>query len=100
MIPPLIRAQTGRRHSARLWTAASSLLTAVTALWLLTTFPFNFTHFTDIMPGFVRWMFFWLNDDLAKIPLVLQVIIGPISAVVEILRYIFGGSSTRAAVSR
>lgn len=99
MIPPLIRAQTGNRHAARLWMAASSLLTAVTALWLLTTFPFNFAHFADFLPGFVQWMFFWLNDALARIPLVIEVIVGPISAVVEVMRYLLGGSGRRAAVS-
>src|SRR5512138_3657286 len=64
MIAPLIRALTGRRHPARLWAAASSLLTAVAALWLLINFPFSFAHFTDIMPGPFQWMFFWLNDAI------------------------------------
>lgn len=99
MLPPLIRARMGRRHPARLWVAASSLLTAVTALWLLSTFPFNFAHFADFLPGSVRFMFFWLSDDLAKIPLVLQIIVGPISALVAVWQFLARGSQPSATLS-
>jgi hypothetical protein len=85
---PLVRVSTGRRNPARPLEAASSLLTAMTAVWFLITFPFNFAHFADALPGAVRFVLAWITDDIAKIPLVLQIILSPISALVTIWHYL------------
>jgi hypothetical protein len=96
---PIVRAQSGLRRPARLWMAASSLLTAVMALWLLTTFPFNFAHFADFLPDPVRFLLFWLNDDIARIPLILQIIVGPISALIAVWQYFTHGPRQAAPLS-
>jgi hypothetical protein len=85
---PIVRALTRRRNPARLPEAVTSLLTTLTALWFLIIFPFNFAHFTDALPFEVRFVFSWLNDDIAKIPLVLQIIVGPLSALVTLWRFL------------
>jgi hypothetical protein len=85
---PLIRAFTGHRNPARPFEAASSLFTALTAVWFLLVFPFNFAHFGDVLPTSVRFILTWINDDIGKIPLILQVILGPISAIVTVWQYI------------
>jgi hypothetical protein len=99
MIAPVVRAQTGQRNPARLWMAASTLLTAATGVWLLLVFPFNFAHFADILPGPIRFMFFWLTDDIARIPLALQIIIGPISAIMAVWQYVTHGPRQAAPLS-
>jgi hypothetical protein len=83
---PIVRGLTGRRNPARLLEVFTSLLTAITALWFLIVFPFNFAHFADA-PGEMRFVFAWINDDIGKIPLILQIILGPVSALVTLWRY-------------
>jgi hypothetical protein len=64
------------------------LLTAITAVWFLIVFPFNFAHFADALPGAFGFVLAWITDDIAKIVLVVQIILGPISACVTIWRYL------------
>ena len=85
---PIVRALTGRRNPARPLEAASSLLTAITAVWFLIVFPFNFAHFADALPGGFRFVLAWVTGDIAKILLVLQIILGPVSACVTIWHYL------------
>jgi hypothetical protein len=40
------------------------------------------------LPEAVRFIFAWITNDIGKIPLVLQVIVGPISALVTIWQYV------------
>jgi hypothetical protein len=87
IIPSVIRIITGRRNPARLYDAAASLILAAGSLRLIMVFPFDFTHFTDVFPGFMKFMFAWFTDSLAMIPLYLQVIIGPISAIAKAWQY-------------
>jgi uncharacterized membrane protein HdeD (DUF308 family) len=88
LIAPIMRALSGRRNPARPLEAASSLFTAIAGLWFLIVFPFNFSHFADTLPTTIRFLFAWITDDIGKIPLILQVILGPISALVTTLKYL------------
>jgi len=85
---PIVRASTGRRNPARPLEAAASLFLAIGSLWLLNVFPFSFVHLADTLPAPVRFVLAWVTDDIGRIPLILQVIIGPISALLTIWKYI------------
>ncbi len=84
---PAIRAWMGRRNPARPFEAATSLCLAVGAFWLLTVFPLDYSHLADALPGSFRFILAWVTDDIARVILTLQIIIGPITAVVALWRY-------------
>lgn len=77
---PGVRAVTGRRNPARPFDVATYLFLAIAAVWFLIVFPFNFSHLADALPGAFHFVLAWITNDIGRIVLILQVIIGPISA--------------------
>jgi hypothetical protein len=88
LIAPLIRAVTGRRNPARPFDAAARLFLALGSLWLLIVFPFDFSHLADALPGAFRFVLAWVTNAVGRIPLILQIITGPISAILITWKYI------------
>lgn len=84
---PAIRAWTGHRNPARPFEIATHLFLALGSLWLLMNFPFNFAHLADTLPAGLHFALAWVTDDIGRILLLLQVIIGPIAALLTGLRY-------------
>jgi hypothetical protein len=72
----LARAAVGRRNPVRPFDALYGALLVVTALIFLRVFPFDFSHFPDLLPSVVRPAFFWLTNPVARIVLVLGAIGG------------------------
>lgn len=85
---PAVRAFTGQRNPGRPLEAATSLFLAVGSLWLLRVFPFDFTHLADALPEALRFVLAWTPDILGKVILVMQIILGPVSAVVASWKYL------------
>jgi len=85
---PAVRAGTGRRNLGRPLEVATNVFLAIAALWLLIVFPFNFSHLADILPGAIRFIFAWITNDIGKVVLILQVIVGSISALVTTGKYL------------
>ena len=81
MMAPIMRATTGQRNPGRLWDAAAKLSLSVGSLWLLATFPFDYSHLADVLPGNLHFVLFWITDGIARIILLFQVIIGPFGAI-------------------
>ncbi len=102
IIPPLTRAITGRRNPSRPLEAVDDLLLGVAALVLLLAFPFNFAHFADALPSQIRFIFGWLNNDIARIFLWLPLIFGPFAAIVITIQFLVvsGKESSRITSSR
>ena len=88
IIPPLTRAITGRRNPSRPLEAIDDLLLGIAALVLLLAFPFNFAHFADALPSQIRFIFGWLNNDIARILLWLPLIFGPFAAMVITIQFL------------
>jgi len=87
-VAPAVRALTGHRNPARPFEAVTSLFLAVGSLWLLLVFPFNFTHLADALPGPIHFVLAWVPDGLGKILLIFQIIIGPFSALLTVLKFL------------
>jgi hypothetical protein len=85
---PAIRATTGRRNPGRPFEAATSLFLALGSLWLLIVFPFDYSHLADALPGAIHFVLAWVTNDIGKAVLILQVIIGPISAALTAWKYL------------
>jgi hypothetical protein len=73
---PLARAVTARRNPGRPFEIATNLFLALAALWLLNVFPFDFTHLADALPTALRYVLAWINDDIGRLILILQVLVG------------------------
>jgi hypothetical protein len=41
---------------------------------------FNFSHLADALPGAIRFVLAWITNDIGKVFLILQIIIGSITA--------------------
>jgi hypothetical protein len=91
LIPPIQRFIWGRRDSRQLSEAAADLSLAFGSLWLFIIFPFDFAHLADPLPTNMRFAFAWITNNVARIILLLQVIIGFLSA----LGIMIGGRKLR-----
>ncbi len=87
IVAPLVRAWTGNRNPARPFEIATSLFLAVGSLWLLSVFPFDFSRLAETLPTGLQFALSWITDGVGKLVLLLQVIIGPISALLVALKY-------------
>ena len=85
---PLSRASSGRRNPARRFEVATHLFLAIGSLWLWIAFPFNFAHLADVLPGAIRFVLVWITNDIGKAVLILQVIVGLISAFLTTVKYL------------
>jgi hypothetical protein len=88
LAPPIQRAIQGRVNPSRPVEAISDLLLALGSLWLWHVFPFNFTHIADIFPMQMHFAFVWLTDSVGKFILLLQVVVGAISALSNVVTYL------------
>ena len=88
LVAPVVRAVSGRRNPARPFDIATYLFLAIAAIWFLIAFPFNFAHLADALPGALQFVLAWITNDIGRIFLILQVIIGPISAILTTWKYL------------
>lgn len=88
IIAPLMRALTGNRNPARPFEILTSLFLAVGSFWLLTVFPFDFSRLNATLPTGLQFALAWITDGVGKVLLLLQVIIGPISALLVGAKYL------------
>jgi hypothetical protein len=72
---------------------------ALATLWLLRVFPFDFTHLADALPTGLQFTVAWVNDDIGKIALLLQAVVGVLAALITMTTHLVVGinRSTRRA---
>ena len=92
---PVQRFVQGKRNPARPIEAVSDLSLAIGSLWLRVIYPFDFTHLADPFPHSMRFAFGWINNDVGKWILVLQVVIGFLSCATTLASYL--GMKRKAA---
>jgi len=85
--PPIARAMSGRHNPARPFEVIMNISMAIGSLWLVIVFPFNFAHLTDVLPDTIRFIFSWINNDIGRFVLILQVIISVIVAPLTIFTF-------------
>ncbi len=84
---PIVRALSGRQNPARPFEAAMNLSLALGSLWLVIVFPFSFAHLADVLPDAIQFIFSWINDDIGRFILILQVILGIILAPLTLAKF-------------
>jgi len=75
-IVSLARAAIGGRNAVRPLDALYGAPLVVTGLMLLRVFPFDFSHFPDLLPQAARFAFSWVSDPIGRIALVFMAIGG------------------------
>ena len=89
ILPPFIRAFYGQRNLARPVEVVSNLFVAVAAMWyLFIVFPFEFAHLPDPLPDGLQPIISWIDNDIGKIMLALQLVAGPLTAIWNAGKYL------------
>lgn len=88
LAPPFQRLIQGRRNPARPLEVVTDLLLALGSAILLASFPFDFSHLADPLPVNMRFAFTWINNNIGRLILILQVVIGSISALSTMYSYL------------
>ena len=80
----------GQRLLSRLFdTFGGIIFIAVATAWLIVFFPFDFIHFADVLPDFLRFLVQWTSNDIARILMVFYTIAMGIAAVYAPIGYKF-----------
>lgn len=69
------RAILGKRDKVRPFELVSEVYWAIAALWFLIVFPFNFAHFADPLPHYLRFVISWISNEIGWIILLLTVLV-------------------------
>ena len=76
----------GQKHPSRDLDSYGGLFFATFAIgWLIVVFPFEFTHFADVLPDFLRFLVQWISNEIALVLLILLFIIHLIFAVYSLI---------------
>lgn len=78
----------GRKNAVRSLEVLGGVLFTVASIWLFIVFPFNFSHFADVLPDFLRFLLQWISDDIVKVLLALGIIAAPIIALYNFVLYV------------
>ena len=76
MAGPIARLATGRRNISRLPELAGSAFWILGSVWMFNAFPFNFTHFADVIPEFLQFLVKWITNDIARVLFVFAIVGG------------------------
>ncbi|MEX2162572.1 MAG: hypothetical protein WD751_11775 [Anaerolineales bacterium] len=88
VVPAVIRSSLGLRNPGRPMEVIANAALAAGSLWLFFVFPFDFSHLPDVLPAGVQFLFGWITDGLARIVLILQVVIGTLTAVGKMWKFV------------
>ena len=61
------RAVYGGRNAIRPFDCLNMLFLAVSAFWLLSVFPFDFSQFGGMFPSAIQFAFAWLSNDIGRV---------------------------------
>jgi hypothetical protein len=76
----------GRKDASRNLDSFGGLaFTTVGYAWLFVVFPFEFAHFADVVPDFLRFLVQWISDDIARVLMVLGFIVHLVFAVFSLI---------------
>jgi hypothetical protein len=76
----------GQKHPSRDLDSYGGLFFATFAIgWLIVVFPFDFAHFANALPVFLRFIVQWISNEIALVLLILLFIIHLIFAIYSLI---------------
>jgi hypothetical protein len=89
LAPPVLRFMLGRKNPARLVDIAQMAFFVVAGIYLLSRFPFDFTHFADVLPDYLQPAVDWVTDGIAKFATVVALLAMAVAIPYNWLMYVF-----------
>jgi len=74
MISPAVKSVKGKKSPAKPFEIIGSILMLIALLYFLSSFTFDFSHLSDPLPDFLRWIVQWVSNDIARALMVLATI--------------------------
>ena len=72
----------GRKNLSRDIDAFGGIIfVTIGGAWLFVVFPFEFTHFADVLPDFLRFLVQWISNDIARVLMMLWIIVNLVAAI-------------------
>ena len=72
----------GRKNLSRDIDAFGGIIfVTIGGAWLFVVFPFEFAHFADVLPDFLRFLAQWISNDIARVVIVLWTTVNLVAAV-------------------
>ena len=84
----IIRGAYGKKNAVRPLQSFQGAVIAVSCFWLLSTFPFQFTRLTALLPSFVQVPFWWISNPIGQLLFFLGGIGGLASMATHAVRYV------------
>lgn len=89
MAGPIVKFLTGKRNKSRPAEIIASVFWVVASAWfLMVVFPFDFAHFADVVPDFLRFLVSWITNDIAYVLIAIGMVGGIISVGINTVLYI------------
>ncbi len=85
----LSRFGVGRKNVLRPFETGWTVFGLISFVWFLVVFPFAFSEFANVVPGFLRFLVSWVSDGVAQVVLVIAVVGTAAFAVYNALLYAF-----------
>jgi hypothetical protein len=80
----------GRKHPSRDFDTYGGLQFATISIaWLIMVFPFEFAHFADVLPNFLRFLVQWISNGIARVLMVLGFIVHLAFTVVSVIMRVY-----------
>ena len=80
----------GLRLLSRIFdTFGGGIFAVISLSWLLVVFPFEFAHFSDVLPESLRFLVQWISNDIARALMVLGIIVLVVAAIYMPIAYKF-----------
>ncbi|OLS22615.1 MAG: hypothetical protein HeimC3_28890 [Candidatus Heimdallarchaeota archaeon LC_3] len=79
----------GRRNLLTLFELFGGLIFIFSIVWLFVTFPFDFTYFADVAPDFLRFLVQWIDNNIARVLMVLLIVLSLIMEVWSATLHVF-----------
>jgi len=80
----------GQKHPSRNLDSYGGLFFATFTIgWLIVIFPFQFTHFADVLPDFLRFLLQWISNEFAIVLLIILFVVHLILAVYSLILRLF-----------
>ncbi len=80
----------GQRLLSRIFDAFGGVLfMAISLVWLLVVFPFDFTYFANVLPDSIRFLVQWISNDIARVIMVIGIIAFLVASVYSPIAYKF-----------
>lgn len=80
----------GQRFLSRLFDVFGGIpFIAVSLVWLLIVFRFDFAHFADVLPNVLRFLVQWISNDIARVLMALGTVLLVFAAIYSPVAYKF-----------